>query len=161
MGSNKYNGAHKKIENIEQKIQSSDQKDIESKPEVLMQELRRSGEKYSEKDIIFIGRQQNGKIAWLEKGNKRVGLEHIKKHSKEFQDKGIKDYLIPELLKKAITHGKIIGYQKTKNKFPREVYEVEFMGKIIKIAISISDNGFVVGANPINREKEIIRKHEI
>ena len=112
----------------------------------------------SEEDIIFIVRQQNGKIAWLENGNDSVGLKHIKhEHSKEFQNIGIKDDLIPELLKEAIVHGKIIGYQKTTNIFPRKVYEVEFMGKIIKIAISISDNGFIVGANPINREKEIIR----
>ena len=112
----------------------------------------------SEEDIIFIVRQQNGKIAWLEEGSKSAGWAHIKKHSKEFQDKGIKENLIPELLKEAIIHGKIIGHQKTKNKFPREVYEVEFMGKIIKIAISISNNGFIVGANPINKEKEILRK---
>ena len=45
MGSNKYSGAHKKIENIERKLKSSDQKDIESKPESLMEELRNSGEK--------------------------------------------------------------------------------------------------------------------
>ena len=162
MGSNKYNGAHKRIENVEQKLRTADQKDFGCKPEILLEELRNSGEKYNEKDIIFIVRQKNGKIAWLEEGNDSVGLKHIKQeHSKELNNKGIKDNLIPELLKEAITHGKIIGYQKTKHKFPREVYEVEFMGKMIRISISISGNGFIIGANLINKEKEIIRKDEI
>ena len=162
MGAGKYDGAKKRIENIEEKLQSSEQREAEFKPKGLMQELKNSGEKYTEKDVIFVVKQQNGKIAWLEEGTNTAGLKHIKiRHSKQFKDKGIEDNAIPELIREAIVHGKIIGYQKTKNKFPREVYEVEFMGKIIKIAISISDNGFVVGANPINREKEIIRKHEI
>ena len=75
-----------------------------------------------------------------------------------FQSKGIEDNAIPELIREAIMHGKVIGYQKTKNKFPREVYEVEFMGNIIKLGISISDNGFIVGANPITDDKEIKQK---
>lgn len=156
MGAGKYDGAKKRIENVEEKLQSSEQRDCEFKPESLMQELKASGEKYTEKDVIFVVKQQNGKIAWLEEGTNTAGLKHIKiRHSKQFKDKGIEDNAIPELIREAITHGKLIGYQKTKNKFPREVYEVEFMGNIIKLGITISGNGFIVGANPITKEKEI------
>jgi len=148
MGSNKYSGAHKKIENIERKLKSSDQKDIESKPESLMEELRNSGEKYSEEDIIFIVRQQNGKIAWLEKGKRTAGLEHIiRRHSKQFQDIGIKENLIPELIKEAIVNGKIIGKQGN-GPTPGDIYAVDFMEKKLIIMISISDNGFIVTAHP-------------
>ena len=156
MGAGKYDGAKKRIENVKEKLQSSEQRDCEFKPEGLMQELKESGEKYTEKNVIFVVKQQNGKIAWLEEGTNTAGLKHIKiRHSKQFKDKGIEDNAIPELIREAITHGKIIGYQKTKNKFPREVYEVEFMGNIIKLGITISGNGFIVGANPITKEKEI------
>ena len=162
MGSKRYDGAHKKIENVEAKTKSADEKEAEFKPEDLMKELEESGEKYSEKDVIFVVKQQNGKLAWLEKGNDIAGLEHIKKeHAPEFQKKGIDIELIPALLRETILHGKIIGYQKTKNKTPREVYELEFNGKTIRIAITISDNGFIVGANLIKKEKEIIRKNEL
>ena len=148
MGSNKYSGAHKKIENIERKLQSSDQKDVESKPESLMEELRNSGEKYSEKDIIFIVRQQNGKIAWLEEGNESVGLKHIKiRHAKEFQKKGIKEGLIPELIKEAIVNGKIIGKQGN-GPTPGDIYAVDFMEKKLIIMIVVSSNGFIITAHP-------------
>ena len=159
MGSKRYDGAHKSIENVEAKTKSADEKDAEFKPEDLMKELEDSGEKYSEEDVIFVVKQQNGKLAWLEEGTDSAGLEHIiKEHSQEFQSKGIDIELIPVLLREAILYGKIIGYQKTKNKTPREVYELEFNGKTIRIAITISDNGFIIGANPISKNKEIVQK---
>ena len=106
----KYNGAHKRIENVEQKLKTADQKDFGCKPEILLEELRNSGEKYNEKDIIFIVRQKNGKIAWLENGSKAARLKHIKiRHAEEFENHGIKDALIPELIREAIVNGKIIG----------------------------------------------------
>ena len=148
MGSKRYDGAHKSIENVEEKTKSADEKEAEFKPEDLMRELEDSGEKYTEKDVIFVVKQQNGKLAWLEKGNDGAGWKHIKKHIKDFTEQGIDEDSIVDLLREAILRGKMIGYQKTKHRTPREVYELEFNGKTIRIAISISDNGFIVGANP-------------
>mgnify|MGYP000181262350 CR=1 FL=1 len=148
MGSKRYDGAHKSIENVEAKTKSADGKDAEFKSKDLMKELKDSGEKYTEEDVIFVVKQKNGKLAWLEEGTEGAGLKHIKKHAKEFQKIGVDEDSIAELIREAILHGKMIGYQKTKHKSPREVYEVEFNGKKIKIAITISDNGFIVGANP-------------
>ena len=161
MGSKRYDGAHKKIENVEAKTKSADEKEAEFKPEDLMKELEESGEKYSGKDVIFVVKQQNGKLAWLEEGNDGAGWKHIRKHIKDFTEQGIDEDSIVDLLREAILRGKMIGYQKTENKTPREVYELEFNGKTIRIAITISDNGFIVGANPIKKEKEIIRKNEL
>ena len=111
--------------------------------------LEDSGEKYSGKDVIFVVKQQNGKLAWLENGTDTAGWEHIKKHIKDFKEKGIDDEdSIIDLLREAILRGKMIGYQKTNNKTPREIYELEFNDETIRIAITISDNGFIVGANP-------------
>jgi filamentous hemagglutinin len=45
----------------------------------------------------------------------------------------------------AIERGEIIGQQG--KGLTRPIYRVEFSGKFIDIAITVSDNGFVVGAN--------------
>ena len=39
-------------------------------------------------------------------------------------------------------NGKVVGTQRT-----RTLYEVMYEGKIQRVAISIGDNGFIVGAN--------------
>ena len=148
MGAGKYDGAKKRIENVEEKLQSSEQREAEFKPKGLMQELKDSGEKYTEKNVIFVVKQQNGKIAWLEEGNEGAGLKHIKiKHSGQFQSKGIEDSAIPELIREAIMHGKVIGRQGN-GPTPGDIYEVEFMKVKRTIMISISDNGFIVTAHP-------------
>ena len=159
MGASNYDGAHKYIENVKDKLESTEEKDDKFKPEDLMKELLDSGEKFNEEDVIFVVKQKNGKLAWLEEGTDSAGLKHIKiRHAKQFKNIGIDEKLIPDLIREAILHGKMIGYQKTNNPTPREVYEVEFNGKKIKIAITISDNGFIVGANPITDDKEIKQK---
>ncbi|MDK9581186.1 hypothetical protein QQA45_06800 [Sneathia sanguinegens] len=118
------------------------------KPEHLMDELRRSGVKFTEEDIIAIMRQKNGNIAWLEKGNKRAGFRHIlNEHEKDFKLIGIDKYQLPRVIIYAIKVGKIVGKQGT-GKFPRDIYEIELDGKRKYIAITISKNGYIIGANP-------------
>jgi len=95
----------------------ADEKEAEFKPEDLMKELEESGEKYSGKDVIFVVKQQNGKLAWLEEGNDGAGWKHIKRHIKDFREQGIDDEdSIVDLLREAILTGKMIGYQKIKSK---------------------------------------------
>lgn len=118
------------------------------KPSYLMEELKKSGEKFIEEDIVMITKQSNGKLAWLEKGNEGAGLKHILKHEKDFSNKGISKSEIVPLLAASIKSGKLIGTQGKKSNKPRQVYEVNFNGKVFKIAISIGSNGFIVGANP-------------
>jgi len=158
MGASNYDGAHKIIDNYEERLETADEKDDVFKPKELMKELRDSGEKYNEEDVIFVVRQKNGKLAWLEEGKEGAGWKHIKKHSDEFKDQGVDEDSIIELIREALLHGKMIGYQKTKNPTPREVYELEFKGKKIRIAMTISSNGFIVGANPISKAKEIVKQ---
>ena len=47
---------------------------------------------------------------------------------------------------KAVTEGKIVGYQG--KGVGRAIYEVTINGKQEYIAVTIGDNGFIVGANP-------------
>lgn len=46
----------------------------------------------------------------------------------------------------AVTTGTFLMYQGTVQ--PRHVYEVIFNGQRQYIAVSVSDNGYIVGANP-------------
>ena len=148
MGASNYDGAHKIISNYEEKLETADEKDDVFKPKDLMKELRDSGEKYNEEDVIFVVRQKNGKLAWLEKGKSTVGMIHIKiRHAHQFKNVGIDEYVIPDLIREAILHGKIIGKQ-GKGKTPGDIYEVDFMGKKYRIMIVISGNGFIITAHP-------------
>ncbi len=112
------------------------------KPQQYMEELANSGNKYNQEDVISITKTVDDKLIWLEKGNLSAGLTHVMNHATEFNQKGISTEQIPEFLTKAVKEGKIVGMQGT-----RPIYEVEFNGRIQRVAISIGDNGFIVGAN--------------
>ena len=103
--------------------------------------------KHTPEKIVKIAKQADGKIVFLEEGNSDAGLQHIlEKHSLEFADQGIKQNQIPDIIIKAITEGKAIRYQGKKQ--TRIIYEVNFNGKTHYIALTVSDNGYIVGANP-------------
>ncbi len=123
----------------------------------LIDEVKARGDKISEKDVVFITKDKNGKIVWLEKGHSASegklpsGLVHIKhRHSSQFNDKGIPNNLISKVIKKAVKEVKIVGTS-GKN---RDVYETKVNGRVVHIAITISDNGYIVGAHPTSTWKE-------
>ena len=123
----------------------------------LVEEVKAQGDKITEKDVIFILKDRNGKIVWLEKGHlaskdKRAsGLAHIKdEHASNFNDKGIPTHLIAKTIKKAIDESRIIG----RGGIDTDVYETFINGKIVYIAITISGNGYIVGAHPAKKWKE-------
>ncbi|MEH2007825.1 hypothetical protein [Nostoc sp.] len=113
----------------------------------LLAALLDAGVNHSPEKIVRIAKQTDGKIIFLEKGNAEAGLQHIlEKHSLEFADKGIEPNQIPDAIITAVTQGKIIGYQGRKK--TRPIYEVNFNGKTQYISVTVSDNGYIVGANP-------------
>lgn len=99
----------------------------------------------------------NGKIVWLEKGTtdaeaialgrkNGAGLKHIiEKHGAELGQKGIMEKDIPNYIATAIKEGKVIGYQGKGN--GRPIYEFKYNGKIERAAITIGNNGFIIGLN--------------
>ena len=109
-----------------------------------IQEMLAAGVKFTEKDVLFTLRQPDGKIVFLEKGNNKAGLEHVLVHAKEF--KGVAEVEIPSMLYHAIAEGTIVGYQG--KGAGRPIYDFTFNGQRMRVAITISENGFVVGANP-------------
>ena len=109
----------------------------------LLDELASSGVKYNANDVVAITKTADEKLVWLEKGNSRAGLEHIMQHADQFTTKGISSDKIPDFIMHAIQNGKIVGTQRTS-----PIYEVVYEGKLQRVGISISENGFIVGANP-------------
>ncbi|MCW2641340.1 MAG: hypothetical protein JWP76_3646 [Dactylosporangium sp.] len=111
----------------------------------LLDELARQGIKHNPDDIVEIGKNEAGKIVFLENGNSRAGLEHIKgRHAQDFANMGVPEDKIAKLVFSAVTTGNVVSMQRT-----RPVYEVVFEGNVYKIAVSVGDNGFIVGANPV------------
>lgn len=57
-----------------------------------LQELEKSGVKYTKENVVMITKTPDGKLMWLETGNQNSGLEHIiSRHQTEFTKRGIND----------------------------------------------------------------------
>ena len=113
----------------------------------LLDELANSGVKYNPEDIVAITKTADGKLVWLENGTDTAGLNHIiTEHADDFLNKGIMQEQIPDYVMNALENGKIVGYQGRGT--GRPIYEFTYNGEIHKVAITVGNNGFIVGANP-------------
>lgn len=118
----------------------------------LLQELKMSGNKYSEKDIIFIAHDRSGQLIWLEKGDEEAGLVHIRKHhAADFKRAhGVNEDELADLLYLVVTKGAIVSSLPSGNgRGYDRVYDYEenyftFTG--------IGSNGFIVTAFPVNKK---------
>jgi hypothetical protein len=112
-----------------------------------LNELAKNEIKHTPENIVDIRRMPDGRLAFLETGSSNGGLVHIiEEHGKHFADVGIHADQIPEAVMTAVTRGKIIGYQ---GKGPgRPVFDFVFNDTQHRMAVTIGDNGFIVGANP-------------
>ncbi|MBQ7265174.1 MAG: hypothetical protein IJS61_03660 [Firmicutes bacterium] len=70
----------------------------------------------------------------------------ISEHEKEFNGKGIATDNIPNYILEAVYQGNIIGTQGKRN--PRTIYEFVYDGITQRIAVQVSENGYIVSANP-------------
>ncbi len=118
----------------------------------LLKEMSKNGVKFTPKNIIATARTPDGKIVFLETGNSRAGLQHVvENHADDFANIGIQKAQIPKILMQAVSEGKVVGHQGQGN--GRVIYETVVNGQRQRIAISVADNGFIVGANPAGRIK--------
>ncbi len=112
----------------------------------LIKELQSQGVKCSPEKMLAIGKQSSGKIIFLEQGTEKKGMMHIlNKHGSEFEQHGIKQSEIADFLMEATTKGKVVGTQGTNN--PRTIFELNYKGDVKRVAVSIGNNGYIVGAN--------------
>ncbi len=110
---------------------------------ILVTELLAQQIKVSPDQLVDIRRLPNGKIVFLEHGNQAAGLQHILKHSENFRQRGLSPSEIAEAILTALTQGQVVGYQRQ-----RPIYAVNYRGTVQYLAITVSENGFIVGANP-------------
>jgi hypothetical protein len=97
--------------------------------------------------VIATARSPSGQVVFLETGSPTAGLRHIvQEHGPEFANIGVADAQIPSVVMRAVTEGKIVGYQGSGT--GRPIYELNINGQTQRIAITTSNNGFIVGANP-------------
>ncbi len=109
----------------------------------LVNELVKNGIKTTPADVVGATRMPSGQIAFLEQGDSSSGLQHIiERHGAEFAQAGIPESKIPAFLMEALENGKLVGQQGK-----RPVYEVNYEGSTLRTAITVGNNGYVVGAN--------------
>ena len=116
----------------------------------LVQELKDKGVKFTEKDLIWVFKNKEDKIIFLEKGKDSGGFQHILKHKKEFLNKGISEQDLANFIMESLKNGKIVGKEGS-----RFVYEYTYKGIKQTTAITVGSNGFVVGANPVSKFKKL------
>lgn len=100
--------------------------------------------KYNPNNVLMI-EKINGKIVFLERGDKagKSGYKHVLKHADDFKKgQGILVSKIPQTLFNTLRKNEIRGYQGKGN--GRPIYS----GEKGAIAITVADNGYIVGANP-------------
>ncbi|MBQ9043208.1 MAG: hypothetical protein IJ111_10405 [Eggerthellaceae bacterium] len=119
----------------------------------LISEAQAQGLNISPDKVVGITKDPDGKIVWLETGSggsRGSGLEHIiEEHGKQFNGRGISNSELPGYLLQAVHTGKVVGMQGS-----RPIYEFTYNGTRQRVAITVSDNGYIVGANPRSLPKE-------
>ncbi|MDO5658166.1 MAG: polymorphic toxin-type HINT domain-containing protein [Paracoccus sp. (in: a-proteobacteria)] len=111
----------------------------------LIDDVSAGGAKITPENVVDI-RIVNGRTVWLETGNSSAGLRHIVgRHGPEFAQRGIPYAEIPNVLFTALQRNNVVGYQGRGT--ARPIYEFEYGGQMYRLAITVGDNGFIVGAN--------------
>lgn len=136
--------------------------------EILISELKKSGIKLNETDIVFITKDRTGQIVWLENGNLNAGLNHILDgngitpgHAKNFKEKFDVDRShIGNFLNKVIKSGNV-EYQRIIWKNGHKGYEKMYSySDNYYVLTGVGLNGFIVSAYPqdINAAKRRIAR---
>ncbi|MDZ7923274.1 MAG: hypothetical protein U5M23_04290 [Marinagarivorans sp.] len=111
-----------------------------------LKELSSNGIKHNPANIVDIRRTSGGQLAFLETGTADAGLAHVMRHADDFAKRGVHVDQISDLVITAVERGKIIGYQGRGT--GRPIYEVIYNDTRHHVAVTVSNNGFIVGANP-------------
>ena len=120
----------------------------------LIKDIINSGAKISVENVVFTARDKSGQIVWLETGDDRSGLEHIKKHLKQFVSKhNMQEKTLIGHLKNVITRGRIVSSQIKKLPNGLDGFEKIYLykGKHLTVCAT-GTNGYIVTMYPIKEE---------
>lgn len=121
----------------------------------LIAEVRRRGHKISPERVVKIARLPDDRIVWLEEGNEDSGLAHIESaHTLHFERYGIAKSDIASVVFDALINGSYCGTSGA----DRAVYEISYKGEPKRIAVTVGNNGYIVGANPVKIKRELKQK---
>lgn len=113
----------------------------------MLDELTANGVKFTPENVVAAARSPSGQVVFLETGNSKAGLQHIiEEHGSQFAQMGVSEAEIPDVVMKAVSEGKLVGYQGSGA--GRPIYELTINGQPQRIAVTVGGNGFIVGANP-------------
>lgn len=112
----------------------------------LIDDLVEAGVIVTPDDVLKIAKRSDDTIIFLEKGNDSAGLTHIiNRHADDFVRAGIPEERIADIVFEEAVNGTRVGTQGT-----RPIYEIVVNGKKIRVTVTVGDNGFIVGANPVS-----------
>jgi hypothetical protein len=115
-------------------------------------ELRVNEIKLTEASLLATGKTPSGQVVFLETGNSKAGLRHIiDKHRADFAKAGIPESNIANVVMEAVTRSRPVGFQGIGT--GRPIYEIDLNSQTLHIAVTVSNNGFIVGANPARLPK--------
>lgn len=91
---------------------------------------------------------------WVEDNVSNVGYQHMLDHANEFQKFNITNDQLPEVAEAATKIG-ILGFLQGKrgNETDRPVFALNFYDKPLAVAVSVGNNGFVIGMNGSSLDK--------
>ena len=119
---------------------------VKETKEMLIATLRDAGVKHTPEKIVDIRRTRDGRVIFLEDGSSWAGLQHIvTRHEEDFVRRGIAREDMAQAVMTAAIEGEIVGMQGN-----RPVYKISDKGQEQLIAVTVSDNGYIVGANPVS-----------
>lgn len=119
----------------------------------LITEVQRQGHKITPDRVVRIARTRDDRVVWLEEGDDRSGLQHLMRPDRiaDFDGSGIAKKDVVDVVFTALLTGRPVGTSSR----DRVVYEISYRGHTRRIAISLSDNGYIVGANPISLTRKL------
>jgi len=127
-----------------------------SEQEIMISELEETGVKFNRNDVLFVVKDKTGQMLWLENGNQSAGLEHIKKHTKDFEEKhGIKPDNLVDHLHEVIANGEAVSVKKKMLENGKIGIEKIYClkGKYYVLG-AIGTNGFIVSMYPLDGGKK-------
>ncbi|CAD5954935.1 hypothetical protein [Planktothrix agardhii] len=131
----------------------SQEPDYEAQKAELIAELQARGIKHTPENIVRIAKCADDRIVFLETGDEKRGLQHILAKADQFARIGINEDEIVDVVMGGITKGSIVSSQGRDTVNPRPVYQFIHKGEIKYIAVTIGNNGYIVGANPRTKLK--------